>query len=136
MRRFIGVGMTGLAILACQVGTTASARVARDDATGTWAKSEVLRDGKTVTWTYKLKQDGKKLTGTFIRADRTTEIEDGSVVDGKVSFKTVSMVAGKVYKVQYTGDLQGDMIKGQTEAQVNDGQKRTSIWEVKRSTDK
>jgi hypothetical protein len=101
------------------------------DATGTW-KWSVDRNGTTIETTLKLKQDGEKLTGTISGRNNTeSEIEDGKVADGKVSFKVTREFNGNKIVFTYMGKLSDDTIKGETKFE-RDGNSQTRDWEAKR----
>jgi hypothetical protein len=103
-------------------------------ATGTW-KWEFKRGDQAVELTLKLKQDGDKLTGTFIGPDgKETAIEDGKVKDGELSFKVTRERDGNKFIIKYTGKVSGDAIKGKTERE-RDGETQSRDWEAKRAKD-
>ena len=95
------------------------------DATGTW-KWTVERNGNTIETTLKLKQDGEKVSGTITgRQGNETEIEEGKVKDGAVSFEVTREFNGNKFVMTYTGKLSGDSIKGETKFERDgEGQSR------------
>lgn len=122
------------AVCLSTIGLVASHAVADDkkaDATGTW-KWSVERNGQTFETTLKLKQDGKKLTGTISGRQNDTEIEDGKVDGEDVSFKVTRMFGDNKFVQEYHGKLSGDTIKGKVEMERN-GEKISRDWEAKRS---
>jgi hypothetical protein len=129
-RRWFGMLAIGLA--AGLLGSSARGDDKKLDATGTW-KWTVERNGQTFEPVLKLKQDGEKLTGTISgRNGNETEIENGKVKDGEVSF-TVTRTFGDNKIVQkYHGKLSGDSIKGKIEFE-RDGEAQSRDWEAKRS---
>ncbi len=102
-----------------------------EDATGTW-KWTVTFNNNTREGTAKLKQEGEKLTGTYIGGQNNTEtpIEEGTVKDNVVSFKVVREFNGNKFTIKYSGTLSGDTIKGKTEFGTDQVQSRD--WEAKR----
>ena len=80
-----------------------------------------------------LKTTGKVLTGTFVFAEnRRLEISDGTIEGNQMKFivKRDRPSGGfMVYKM--TGTVEGDQIKGSTEADM-DGQAVTQEWKAKR----
>jgi len=101
------------------------------DPTGTW-KWTVERNGNVVENTLKLKLDGSSLTGSFIRQDNETPIEDGKFVDDKVTFKLTREFNGNKFVMFYDGKLAGDVIKGTTKFERN-GESQSRDWEAKRA---
>ena len=100
--------------------------------TWTWTFN---RNGQDVTTTLKLKQDGEKLSGTVKgQQGNETEIKEGTVKNGEVSFKVERERDGNVFTIHYTGKLEGDAIKGKSEMTAN-GETRSRDWEAKRSAD-
>lgn len=104
---------------------------AKGSATGTW-QSTRERNGQKFTTTYKLKQDGDKLTGSVTGPrNRSTNIEDGTVKGGKVSFKVTIEFNGNKFTRTFKGDLKGDTIKGKMEFERN-GETQSLDWEATR----
>jgi hypothetical protein len=103
------------------------------DANGTWKWKFTTPNGQEIEFSLALKQDGDKLSGTLTRgaSGRTSEIGDGKVKDGEVSFSTVIERNGQSFTTKYKGKLDGDTIKGTTERE-RDGQVNTRDWEAKR----
>jgi hypothetical protein len=113
---------------------SASADDAKGEATvtGTWKASFKRPDGQTIEATYKLKQDGNKLTGTAMGGTaKEVEIENGMVKDGEVSFQVTRERDGQKTVLHYKGKLDGDTITGKTEFE-RDGETRSFDWVAKR----
>src|SRR3954466_6364241 len=90
----------GLAALLAGGGSALAA-----DVTGTW-KWTVERDGNTSERTVKLKQEGDKLTGTYLgRQGNETPIEDGKVSGDTISFKVTREFNGNKVVTTYQGKL-------------------------------
>jgi hypothetical protein len=103
------------------------------DASGTWTWT-FSRGGQDIELSLELKQDGEKLTGTLslpfgdgIKLD----IQDGTIKNDELSFKTVFERDGRSFETKYKGKLDGDTIKGTTERDRN-GEVVTRDWEAKR----
>ena len=126
----------GVVALALAIAWLSSA-VGADDkaagsATGTWKSTITTPNGDTIDITYKLKQDGEKLTGTVKRGDGPErKIDEGKVKDGKVSFQYEVERDGNKFTVKYEGELSGDSIKGKVGVGDN-----SFDWEAKRQKDK
>jgi hypothetical protein len=111
---------------------------AAGDATGTWKYSTPGRNGGAAREvTLKLKQDGEKLTGTIAmgggaNAPAETEITDGKIKDGELSFKVTRKRQNNEITSNYTGKLDGDVIKGKVETNFN-GNARSTDFEAKRA---
>jgi len=104
---------------------------AADDVTGTWKWSATFNNN-TVESTMKVKQEGEKLTGTYIgRNNMESPIEDGTVKGDAVSFKITREFNGNKFVMKYSGTLSGDTIKGKSEFE-RDGQTMSRDWEAKR----
>ena len=105
--------------------------LAAEDATGTWKWSATFNNN-TVESTLKLKQEGEKLTGTYIGRNNTeSPIEDGTIKGDAVSFKIVREFNCNKFTMKYSGTLSGDTIKGKSEFD-RDGQAQSRDWEAKR----
>ncbi len=100
------------------------------NATGTW-KWTVSFGGNDFEMMLKLKQEGDKLTGTLIRGDRETKIEDGKVKGDEISFTVTTERNGNKVTRKYSGKISGDTIKGKTEFERN-GEAQSRDWEAKR----
>lgn len=102
------------------------------DASGTWKWTVTTQNGDTIQSSAKLKQEGNKLTGTYIgRSGTESKIEDGTVKEGEISFKVVRERDGQKFTVKHQGKLSGDTITGKVEADFN-GQTFSRDWEAKR----
>ncbi|HWE39541.1 MAG TPA: hypothetical protein VG406_23530 [Isosphaeraceae bacterium] len=129
------LGSACLAAIGLVAGLVTSTAVADDkkaDATGTW-KWTVERNGQKFENTLKLKQDGKKLTGTINgRQGTDIDIEDGKVDGEDVSFKVTRTFGDNKVVQEYHGKISGDTIKGKIEFERN-GEKMSRDWEAKKS---
>jgi serine/threonine protein kinase len=97
------------------------------DPTGTWRWVNQLGDRRL-----KLKLDGDKLSGSYIRDGRETPIEDAWIKDGEFGFTaTYQRNNGQKLIAKYFGKLSGDEIKGKSEFTFG-GQSRSRDWEAKR----
>lgn len=115
-------------------GLTPAARAADKTATGTWKWEVTRQNGEKMEFTLKAKQDGEKLTGTMSGRDNTeTEIKEGAVKGGDVSFNVEREFNGNKMVIKYKGKLDGDTIKGKSEVE-RDGNVRTRDWEAKRGS--
>src|SRR5262245_5253507 len=103
---------------------------AADDATGTWKWSSTFNNN-TVESTLKLKQEGEKLTGTYIgRGNTESPVEEGTIKDNTVNFKVVREFNGNKFTMKYSATLSGDTIKGKLSFDGNQIEPRD--WEAKR----
>jgi hypothetical protein len=128
-RRSLLGGLLAFGLAALFLG--AEARAA--DATGTWTWTITRQNGDKVDVTLKLKQDGDKLTGTYSgQGGQESEIKDGKILGSDVSFNVVREFGGETRTIKYTGKLDGDTIKGQSEIEIN-GEVRKREFEAKRS---
>jgi hypothetical protein len=98
---------------------------------GTWTWKYKLRDGTEGEAKLKLKQDGEKLTGTYIaREGAETPIEDGKIAGDELRFTVNRMVGDQKMKFDYKGKLEGDTITGK----IMFGREKPTPhdWEAKR----
>jgi hypothetical protein len=99
---------------------------------GTWTWTYKLRDGTEGEAKLKLKQEGEKLTGTYIaREGAETAIEDGKIAGDELSFTVNRMVGDQKMKFEYKGKLAGDTITGK----ILFGREKPTPhdWEAKRA---
>jgi hypothetical protein len=104
----------------------------KNDPTGTWKWSTTFNNN-TFETTLKLKVEGDKLTGTISGRNNTeTNIEEGTVKDGEVSFKVTRERNGQKRTQTYTGKVDGDTLKGKVSFERN-GETTSRDFEAKRS---
>jgi hypothetical protein len=128
----LGAWLAAVGLSVAFVGLVPEAKAADATATGTWKWEFKRQNGDTIDVTLKLKQDGEKLTGTISGPNNSeTEIMDGMVKDGEVTFKVVREFNGNTVTTTYKGKLEKDTIKGTSERE-RDGQKQSRDWEAKR----
>ena len=126
--------------LAVSLITPLAARAA--DVDGTWTWSRPGRDGgEARTSTLVLKADGEKLTGKLTTPGRgggdpvATDITEGTIKDGAISFKVSREFGGNTFVQTYTGKIAGDTLTGQI-AFEREGQTQTREWSAKREAAK
>jgi len=124
------------------VAFSATQQVRAADADGTWTWSRPGRDGgEPRTSTLALKADGEKLTGKLTTPGRgggepvTTEITEGTVKDGTISFKISREFGGNSFVQTYTGKIDGDSITGKIAFERN-GESQSRDWSAKREAAK
>jgi len=128
------------AILALGFLAESKAEDAKADPSGTWTWTMPGRQGQPDRKiTVKFKVDGTKVTGTISTPGRNgqardTEIENGKLANGEISFSTTREVNGNKMTSKYTGKITGDTIKGKTEFERN-GEPVSRDWEAKRAAD-
>src|SRR5215470_10703192 len=101
--------------LAALVGGVAAAGGIDDkkaDATGPGKWVRKSPDGQEFETTASLKQEGAKLTGNVTTEAGESDIKNGTVMDGNVTFQISIDAGGSEIHVKFTGKLQGDSIKG------------------------
>lgn len=119
----------------CALGLVSPARAdEKASATGTWTwEFKRPNSDDAIKISLKLKQDGDKLTGALSGpGGNETEIKEGSVKNGVVSFQVTRERNGNSFTTKYQGTLTGDTIKGKAETEVG-GEVRSREWEAKRS---
>jgi hypothetical protein len=128
-------GMAGLVVglTLCWLSSAGAEAKAKGDATGTWKSSFKTSNGRTIETTFKLKQDGTKLTGTVIGRDgKEVMVEEGKAADGKVSFQVTREFNNQKFTIKYHGKVEGDTIKGKLELPGRDNNVRMVDWVAKR----
>jgi len=104
---------------------------AKRSVAGTWKWTFTPPGGQSFDVTLKLKQDGDKLTGTLIRGERESPVQEGKFKDGEVSFQVTREREGQTITTKYQGKLSADTIKGKITSNFG-GEERTFDWEAKR----
>jgi len=97
-------------------------------ASGNWNTALILGDGNRIEGTLKLKQDGDKLTGTTVRNENETEIQDGKIAGDEITFKVIRDRDGRKVTAKYKGKITGDTVKGKVESDWS-GDWQTLDWE-------
>jgi len=108
------------------------ARRVSKDPTGTWVWAMANRNGQTNETRLTLKQEQEKLTGLHIFREVETEIEEGQIRNGEISFKVIREIDEDTTLISsYKGRIVGEVIRGRIE--VTGGERdRLYIWEAKR----
>jgi hypothetical protein len=104
----------------------------KPDVTGTWTWTYKTRDGQDATARLKLKQDGDKVTGTYIaRAGQEDPVDNGRITGDQITFDVTRDVGGQKMKFAYKGKVAGDTITGK----ITFGRDRPTPhdWEAKRA---
>ena len=99
---------------------------------GTWTWTYKTREGQDATAKLKLKQDGDKVTGTYIaRAGQEDSVQNGKLVGDQLTFDVTRDVNGNKMKFEYKGKVEGDTITGK----ITFGRDRPlpHDWEAKRA---
>jgi hypothetical protein len=99
---------------------------------GTWTWTYKTRDGQDATAKLRLKQDGDKVTGTYIaRAGQEDPVQNGKLVGDQLTFDVTRDVSGQKMKFEYKGKVDGDTITGK----ITFGRDRPTPhdWEAKRA---
>jgi hypothetical protein len=125
-------------VVACFTATMAFAADASP--AGTWKYTQAGRGGNPgMERTLKLDLKDGKLTGTLMGTTGgqfqipDTAIADGSFKDGTVSFTVTFDFNGNKRTTKYEGKLDGDTIKGSTEAPGRDGAAQKRDWVATRA---
>jgi hypothetical protein len=104
----------------------------KPDVTGTWTWTYKTRDGQDATARLKLKQEGDKVTGTYIaRAGQEDPVDNGKLVGDEITFDVTRDISGQKMKFAYKGKVAGDIITGK----ITFGRDRPTPhdWEAKRA---
>jgi hypothetical protein len=124
MRRNI-VLVAGLCFLVLSLAHVASAQDAK--VAGTWDLSAPGRGGTVMTQTLTLQQDGSKLTGTM-KGQRGDAPVTGTISGNNISFSVTRTTPNGDMKLDYTGMVSGDSMKGTLAVMGN-----SVDWTAKRS---
>lgn len=100
----------------------------RPSPAGTWRWQSAFGGRE---YTLRLKLEGDRLSGVLRRDGMDATLRDARYEDGKLSFSAALQRNGQKYTGKYTGELNGDSIKGQYTSDFG-GQARTRDWEAKR----
>jgi hypothetical protein len=105
-----------------QVASAQDAKVA-----GSWDLSAPGRDGNITTQTLTLQQDGTKLTGTM-KGQRGEAPVAGTISGSNISFSVTRTTPNGDVKIDYTGTVSGDAMKGTLTVMGNNTE-----WTAKRT---
>jgi hypothetical protein len=111
-----------LVVSLAQVASAQDAKVA-----GSWDLSAPGRDGNMVTQTLTLQQDGTKLSGTM-KGQRGEAPVTGTISANSISFSVTRTTPNGDVKIDYTGTVTGDTMKGTLTVMGN-----TADWTAKHS---
>jgi hypothetical protein len=129
--------LVAFAAALCAVGFSSQVR-AEDEAadyTGTWKWTAMMRNN-SVEFTADFKQEGDAVTGSIsggAGGGQSTEIKDGKVVNGEITFKVVRTRGGNEITTTYTGKLDGDTIKGKIETSGGTTTRPARDWTATRA---
>ena len=134
--RSIRINWTMLLVAAVVVSFSnfASADDKKPNVAGTW-EWKTMRQDQEQKHSIKLKQEGDKVTGVYVppRGDEV-ELKDLKVEGNKISFAVTRTVQNNERTTKYTGTVEGDTIKGKSEAPGRDGgEARSRDWEAKKA---
>jgi len=119
------VGMMWLCVMLLSLSSAALAQDAK--VAGSWDLSSPGRDGNVMTQTLTLQQDGTKLTGT-VKGQRGEAPVTGTISGNNISFSVTRSTPNGDMKIDYTGTVSGDAMKGTFTAMGNSRE-----WSAKRS---
>jgi hypothetical protein len=141
MKTLTKLGLCALFALAFVVPSQAADKAASPAGTWTWT-TPGRNGGPDRKMTLDLKVDGAKVTGSVTAPGRgdtatptKTEIADGKLKDGEVSFTVTREFNGNKMVQNYSGKVTADSIKGKIEFERN-GEKQSRDWEAKRAAAK
>jgi hypothetical protein len=120
------VSIAGVCVFLLSLASVARAQDAKVN--GSWDLSSPGRDGNMMTQTLTLQQDGSKLTGT-LKGQRGEAPVTGTISGNNISFSVTRNTPNGDVKIDYTGTVQGDAMKG-TFMVMGNGRD----WSAKRST--
>jgi len=106
------------------------------DVSGAWRWKASGSNGVEEELTLTLKQEGEKVTGTFITSrpgGPMIDVKDGEFKEGKLAFALRRSANGVDWATWYRGKVKGDTITGRIEVERDGEVQRTFDWEAKRS---
>ncbi|MGA3294541.1 MAG: hypothetical protein ABSE45_11230 [Candidatus Acidiferrales bacterium] len=119
------IGVAALCFVVFSLAHAASAQDAQ--VAGSWDLSAPGRDGNVMTQTLTLQQDGTKLTGT-VKGQRGDAPVTGTISGNNISFSVTRTTPNGEMKLDYTGTVSGDTMKGTLAVMGNNVD-----WTAKRS---
>ena len=119
------VGIMWLCFVLLSLAPAALAQDAK--VAGSWDLSSPGRDGNVMTQTLTLQQDGTKLTGT-VKGQRGEAPVTGTISGNNISFSVTRNTPNGDMKIDYTGTVNGDAMKGTFTVMGN-----SRDWSAKRS---
>jgi len=119
------VSIAGLCLILLSLASVMPAQDAKVN--GSWDLSSPGRDGNVMTQTLTLQQDGSKLTGT-LKGQRGEAPVTGAISGNNISFSVTRSTPNGDLKIDYTGTVQGDAMKGTFTVMGN-----SRDWSAKRS---
>jgi hypothetical protein len=117
--------LAALCFVVLSLAHVASAQDAK--VAGSWDLSAPGRDGNMVTQTLTLQQDGTKLIGT-LKGQRGEAPLTGTITGNNISFSVTRTTPNGEIKIDYTGTVSGDAMKGTLAVMGN-----SIDWTAKRS---
>ncbi len=102
---------TRIVFLSLCLMTTAFAVAWASDINGKWTAQITGRDGQPQEIIFTFKVEGAKLTGTVSGRQGDTQITDGKISGGEISFTVTREREGVTIKQLYKGKVAGDKIK-------------------------
>lgn len=111
------------------------ALAAENNPAGTWKSSFTTSEGQTIESTFKLKQEGDKLSGIVIgRNGNEYPMDEVKLTGDQLSFKLIRERNGEKVTTKVAAKFSGDNLKGKLESNWG-GEDRTADWEAKRVKD-
>jgi hypothetical protein len=117
--------MAGFCVVLLSLAHVALAQDAK--VAGAWDLSAAGRGGNVMTQTLTLQQDGTKLTGT-LKGQRGEAPVTGTIGGNNISFSVTRSTPNGDIKIDYTGTVSGDSMKGTFTVMGN-----SRDWTAKRS---
>ncbi|HWH71246.1 MAG TPA: hypothetical protein VNT26_17805 [Candidatus Sulfotelmatobacter sp.] len=113
------------------LGSLIHAGDAKLDPSGTWKWNVANPDGRVPDITLLLKHQSGTVTGTILKSTGATPITNGAFKGDRVSFQTVREARSGKATTTYSGQLQGETIRGKVAMEAA-GKTVQSDWEIKR----
>jgi len=130
-RQFRALSLLATLALMCG-GLSGAALAAENSPAGTWKSSFTTPDGQTIESTFKLKQEGDKLSGVLIgRSGNENPMQEVKLTGDQLFIKLVRERNGETVTTKVTATLSGDNLKGKLETNWG-GEDRTADWTAKR----
>ncbi len=133
LKQFSLKNLVLLAALTFALSSLSSPALAVDNSpAGTWKSSFSTPDGQTIESTFKIKQEGDKLSGVLIgRNGNENPMQEVKLTGDQLFIKLIRERNGETITTKVTATLSGDNLKGKLETNWG-GEDRTADWVAKR----
>lgn len=94
-------------VLLCTQACVLAATLVAANVSGIWTGQVIDKNGDPVDLSFRLEQNGDKLTGKMYGDNESTPITDGKVDGGQITFSVGSELNGSISSFVYVGKMEG-----------------------------